>query len=41
MIAMASGQESEARALLQRAVAASAALPPLQVERARDALAGL
>ena len=41
MIALASGQEAEARVLLERAVAASAALPPLQAQRANDTLAAL
>jgi tetratricopeptide (TPR) repeat protein len=41
MIAMASGHEADARDLLERAVSATAALPPLQAERAMDALAAL
>ena len=41
MIAAASGQEAEARALLERAAAGSAALPPLQAQRAKDTLAAL
>ena len=41
MIAVASGQEAEARVLLERAVAGSAALPPLQAQRANDTLAAL
>ena len=41
MIAVASGQVAEAQGLLERAVAGSAALPPLQAERANDALAAL
>ena len=41
MIAAASGQDVEARELLERAVAGRAALPPLQAQRASDALAAL
>ena len=41
MIAAASGQDAEARELLERAVAGRAALPPLQAQRASDALAAL
>ena len=41
MIAVASGQEAEAHVLLERAVAGSAALPPLQAQRATDTLAAL
>ena len=41
MIAATSGQDAEARELLERAVAGRAALPPLQAQRASDALAAL
>jgi tetratricopeptide (TPR) repeat protein len=41
MIAAASREDAEARELLEHAVAASAALPPLQAHRASDALAAL
>jgi tetratricopeptide (TPR) repeat protein len=41
MIAAASGQNAEARELLERAVDGRAALPPLQAQRASDALVAL